>query len=138
MDSFYIELLKSHVHLPVKWELWICCSFITIKKQSQRNKILAVIAEAYGIPRKVIAKWQGDIMTSWKFCNVQFTYFWVKFLLVLWWKQRYIYTGYSVKRVWEISLKALRNSYIKTNWEAFLAAIFVLIGMVFPNSDLVA
>ena len=46
-DEFlYIEHLKSHMHLPVKQELWIYHSFLTINKQSQSNEILVAIAEA--------------------------------------------------------------------------------------------
>ena len=114
MNPLNIEHLKRHMYLSVKQDLWIQCSFSTINNQNQRNKTLVAIAEAYGIPHEVRAEWQRDVTTSRTFCNVQFTYFWVEFLLVLWWKQRYIYTGLSVKRVWEISLKALRNMQVKT------------------------
>ena len=42
------------MYLPVKRELWIYHSFLTINKQSQNNEILVAIAGAYGIPCEVV------------------------------------------------------------------------------------
>ena len=118
MNSLYIQHLKSHMYLSVKWELWIWCSFSTIDNQSQRNKTLVAIAEAYGIPHKVTAEWQHDVMMSRKFCNVQFTYFCVEFLFSpLGETRKHVHWIFCEESVRNLSKSAEKFVSQNTNWE---------------------
>ena len=84
MNSLHMKLLKSHMHLPVKWKLQICSHFYTLNHQSWRTETLKAIAWADGGPYEDCTDWQLDVVMSWKFCNVQFTHFRVEFLLNFW------------------------------------------------------
>ena len=84
MNSLHMKLLKSHMHLFVKQKLQICSHFYTLNCQSWTTETLEATAWADGSPCEDYTNWQHDVMTSWKFCNVQFTHFGVKFLITLW------------------------------------------------------
>ena len=62
MNSLYMELLKSHMHLPVKQKLQIHSCFYTLNHQSWRTETLKAIAWADGSPYEDCTDWQFDIM----------------------------------------------------------------------------